>query len=370
MTPKQMVRGDKLILEYEKENQGRRRMPKVRLKDQRPDYEIDNDAISDRMREAVEECEDYGTTEIAQFCKVNRTLVYEWMRVGGSRPSIENMTKFCKAVGVDFEWIMFGVSDYQTFEPMQTADVVELNGFTANRRAYRTKVKGDSSQGDLITIFIPAVDFTELNDNLNKNDKFVEEILEEWNADESSRRGLSIMVYEEQLGTHGIPTFCSQVISRDYEPAFTQGTVLGFATDLVPQRGDFVMMVCKKTEWKHWRYHTGFFFPKDSRLAANNMAQHFYDNYECVVAINPTERNHDDLYLDYSKGDRYNLIAVATYQTSWLVTMLKEKFTSLPTRREDAWKNRARNFELENSRWPDTHPHPENSEPRDQGDER
>tara|TARA_R110000824_G_scaffold354575_2_gene541700 strand:- start:1516 stop:2556 length:1041 start_codon:yes stop_codon:yes gene_type:complete len=341
MTPTKRVQSARLIRGYQKDHPGDNEMAKPKLKDQRPDYEIDNEEIAHRMRQAVENCEEYGTTEIAQFCKVNRTLVYEWMRAGGSRPSVENMTKFCKAVGVDFEWILFGVEPDQFLEPIDTAELLEFKNIKAFRQKNKPDVKDPEESGGLVTVFIPNIEPDDIGQGEIKDVDDIEAQINSWITDPIGK-GMSITLMEDALDAIGIPRFCAQVIYPNFKPFHEQGTVLGFATDIVPSRGDFTMLAVKKNHWDFWRVVSGFFYPVDARLATNNMAADFYENHQCVMTSSMTEVRVDDVHVNTENGDEMKLIGVATFKSEWLTGMLKQKFTSLPQRRELAWNKRAR----------------------------
>jgi hypothetical protein len=255
---------------------------------------------------------------------------------------MDNLTAFCKATGADWEWIMFGVEADQFLEPMDTSDL----------KAFRQRVKKsegafplhytNEGQGDLVTVFIPNIEPDELTQRkITKVDE-VEKLVDEWVNDPTSRKGLSIPLFENELNTIGIPRFCAQVVSLEFGPGHNQGAMLGYATDIVPMRGDFTLVAVKKHNWEFCRFTTGFFFPVDSRLSINNMAADFYANHECVLRTSKSEVASDDIHINTKNGDEMKLIAVATYKTEWLSMMLKEKFTSLPGRRDEAWAKRAR----------------------------
>ena len=192
-------------------------MAKPKLKDQRPDYEIDNAAIADRMREAVEQCEDYGTTEIAQFCGVNRTLVYEWLRAAGSRPSVENMTKFCKAVGVDFEWIMFGVEDTRPFAHTRTEDenVVHFERPIVDAR-------GAPDAQSLVTSYIGIYELDEVQEKIKEDPSKFRDLVQGFKTAPKDRTSLAITLNPNKLHVPGIPKFAFQFLI-DGTP-FTRGT--------------------------------------------------------------------------------------------------------------------------------------------------
>ena len=317
---------------------GESEMSKLKLKDQRPDYVLDRNAMAERMREAVEQCEDYGTTEIAEFCGCDRSLVYEWCRVGGSRPGMDNLTAFCKATGADWEWLMFGVDDSDRGMPKASEDK------TVVQMERPLKLERTPEIESLVTRYIGIYELDEVQDLIKKDpDNFLKKV--KLFADTPQERtSLAITLNPNQIHSPGIPKFVFQFLAPG--TPYPQGTFIGYANDLAPIRGRFCIFAIKYEGSDKFTFSNGFYCPVNDRQISADIGLNFRSerNRGFVLKVLPDKDSDDDVYVlpdnfkNWEKDCR--LIGTATYRSEWLDTVSTYRHTGLIERLDRVYESR------------------------------
>ena len=316
-------------------------MANLKMKDQRPEYVIDRQAMADRIREAIENAPDEaGTNEIAQFCGVARSLVYEWQRTASISP--ENLEKLCSCTNVDFEWIMFGVTDEDSFQTRtEDTNVVELERPLKDNRI--------PDVDSLVTRYIGIYELDEVQDLIKNDPDDFHKIVHKFTKRPTDRTSIAIALNPNRIDTVGIPKFAFQFLITG--TAIPRGAYLGYANDVVPARGSFAMFAIKRTGQEDFSFANGFYYTVNDRQISSNMRQGFKakNSRGFVLKLDPDRDHAADVYLmpddfdDWSRDCR--LIGTATYMTQWLDHTQLNYHTGLTERLERIHEGRAFQFD-------------------------
>ena len=347
--------GQQMIARYRQNRtsqNGEFEMPKLKLKDQRPEYVLDREAMAERMREAVEQCEDYGTTEIAEFCGCDRSLVYEWCRVGGSRPGMDNLTAFCKATGADWEWLMFGVSEETSKVGTHTDDdnVVQLERII---EAYDTHPRTSS-----VLRYVGIYELDEIRDAISDDPKLWINHISSFAKQPSERTCLAITLNADKLHLPGIPSFILQYLIDG--PHFERGTFLGYATDIAPARGKFCTFAIKKRMTGHeqniytetgedprtFTIANGYYYPLHDRLLASTSMGDTYKqaNKGFVLQLDRDNPSPDDVVCVPDDFDDWlwdcRILGVVTWMCHWQDDVALKNHTGMWERLDKVYEGR------------------------------
>ena len=311
-------------------------MAKLKMKDQRPEYVIDRKEMAERIRWAIENApDDAGTNEIAQFCGVARSLVYEWQRSASISP--ENLAKLCSCTNVDFEWVMFGVEDERGL-PTASEDrtVVQMERPLKNQRTPEIE--------SLVTRYVGIYELDEVQDLIKDDpDNFLKKV--KLFADTPQERtSLAITLNPNQLHSPGIPKFVFQFLAPG--TPYPQGAFLGYANDLAPVRGRFCIFAIKYEGADKFTFSNGFYYPVNDRQISADIGNNFRSerNRGFVLKVLPDKDSDDDVYVlpeNFKNWDKdCRLIGTATYRSEWLDVQSTYRHTGLIERLDRVYESR------------------------------
>ena len=196
---------------------------KKNLSDFKDRFEVDNDAVANRVRVAAENSE-LAFGEIAELCGVGSRVVSNWAQTG--QISKERIPTFCHLTGVSVEWLLTGVDD-GVYSKDDTADK------TAFTRPLNLKA-GPSAETIMV---VPTVEPHDLAKDIGFDDsKLLPDCIKEWKLRPDEFPSFAIQVHDkDHVRT---PTFSMQMTASVY-PALPRGTILFFSHNILPSQGEF-----------------------------------------------------------------------------------------------------------------------------------
>ena len=272
---------------------------------------LDN-GMAERIKEIMEQ-QGVLDRDLARALDVADRTIYNWKTTGQvSRKLLPLLGHY---LGCSVEWLVTGKTT-EFLKPRPSDDnVVEFNreaGF-------------EGTNMPLIDRFLPAISTAEIGMGRDA----VRQIISEFSKNHGDRLGISVAFFNPNVP--GIPKFAQQIILPEFCEDMPLGTMVGFADDISPIPGDFIV------GRNNGKFVAGFFFPVGEHIASSNRADSYLnlDNFEvCRRKIKKTVM---DVQCSH---DTFELIGVCTYKAEWLSPSLLEEQTNLRSRMKTAFESR------------------------------
>ena len=216
-------------------------------------------------------------------------------------------------------------------------------------------VGGPQSQ---ITRECPIVDIVDLpkllppestkdDSMLSAGSYVMDSTLEGWIKNPQVLASMPVTIFDNTDAT-GLPTFAMQILSREYEPTVQFGALVAFATDILPDRGDFAVLA-RRVKGGFWTVGAGFFY-FNHRVAVSEPSSFFPavslsdQGFKCFLHRTSDKSSVDPFTIDCYR-DEWLTIGVGVYMTSWLNSHHRVTQTRLSKRLDRRFQSRSRIIE-------------------------
>ena len=211
------------------------------LSDQQKDdlQKVTKEPMGTRISEAMEKKKITISGLAKEFGVVSRTIS-DWKKIGGV--PTKNLPRLAKILGLSPGYLLTGYEDAPDHERTGSAEILQFER--------KLDEKPDAPKSS-VTRFVPIYEITELQEQVRIDPNVFTHNLETFAEQPGERSSIAIALNPDYLEMPGIPTF-SIPFTVDYFHGFQRGDVVGYAPDLVPARGKFVLIAYRpKTDQAH-----------------------------------------------------------------------------------------------------------------------
>ena len=184
---------------------------------------------------------------------------------------------------------------------------------------------------------------TKIHERRQVGAEVLDNLLSHWTKNPHVLSSLPVPIFNEE--SVGLPRFAIQILTGEHEPLLPLGSLVAFATDILPERGDFVILA-RKPKKRFWTVGVGY-FSLNNRVVPDNLAD-FYPRisssdmgYKVFLNRLPGEPSIDPFTVDCF-ADEWLTIGVGVYMMSWLTPHHRMNQTLLETRLDRRFKMRGR----------------------------
>ena len=296
---------------------GKDMAPKTKPTNIQSETEVNDEDVAERIRQALENV-DMTRREVAEAVGVAEKVIHAWARLG--QISKHNLPRFAEVTGTSLDYLLTGRSA-PTIYTQGSKDLSVLQ--------FSRDLSAGVAHSDSQTIRdCPMVDIVDLNKYLpdksvkNKKGPFseaVENIISEWTANPST--GTSIPVPILKAEASGLPVFGIQLLTEEHQPAIPFSSIILFATDVIPDRGDFCILA-RRQAGAGWTIGAGFFHI-NTRVALENPSAFLHQvseedlGYSVSLTRLPDTETLDPFSIDCFH-DEWLIIGVGVFTTRWL----------------------------------------------------
>ena len=269
----------------------------------------------------------------------------EAMKIAGISDT-ELAVRLGKSPKTIYNWRLTGNMDIDCLAALEDFLVVDVKYLLAGSQGFNTKVTVDHGQGiaefesqvNLSEQFGVAIEQRERLLPVFETENIVDltgsqarKRLEDWLENPSSATRIACSYTEriiqdsqdteklEESCTDGIgiPRFAIQIVVTDYDRGHIQyGDLVGFATDVVPLRKDFIVAAWQPKKQGEYLFVAGYFMPRGRRMSSANFAASYENLEHAVIRLDPLNENPDDTEINY-QADNFEIIGVATWKQQW-----------------------------------------------------
>ena len=295
--------------------------------------------LAERIKQLLIE-KDLPRKQIAADLKVTTQTINSWVSRGSiKREHCKALAKYCE---VTLDYLLTGAADLY-----QRGD----NPFVLE---WSRRVDVGGSPLKLTNRHCAVVDIVDLPEHLPEETTklpqgqlmgagVLNELLTHWTENPHVLSSLPVPIFDEE--SLGLPRFAIQITAREHEPSLPLGCLVAFATDILPERGDFVIMA-RRPKNGFWTVGAGY-FSLNTRVIPANLAE-FYPRisssdmgYKVFLNRLPGEPSIDPFTVDCF-ADEWLTVGVGVYLMSWLHPVSRMNQTLLETRLDRRFKMRSR----------------------------
>ena len=328
-------------------NGGKCMSQRAKPKITQPTLDVDDSAVADRIREALENV-DLTRREVADAVQVGEKVIHSWARLG--QISKHKLPRFAEVTGTTVDFLLTGRRPHgQVYERSKKENVVEFS------RTITDQDKGISKYSVRDIPMIEVVDLLSfmpeksVNGTDNTGLTILDGVMMDWAGDQSNFTSVPIALWET-TGL-GLPKFAIQLTTYNWAPIFNIGTMLAYAVDIIPTRGDFAM-IARRRKNDYWSIGTGFF--RFTQSEAWMPSERFLTQiskkdlgYKMELHSQPTgnpgnDAGSPDPFCIDCYHDEWLLIGVAVHHNNWLFPRMRLTQTRLGQRLEERISGRGR----------------------------
>ena len=206
--------------------------------------DVDDSAVAERVKISLEGC-DMTTREVADAVGVGEKVIYSWGRLG--QISKHKLPAFCQVTNVDIDWLLTGRTSGMTYERTANESIVEFR---------RSRGVGEPEFGVRDIPIVDTLDLYRLLPKKETSDNFADvgDIIKQWLDDPTERSSIPVPILDTENAL-AIPSYGLQVSTTEYSE-FNLGDIICMATDVFPDRDDFVCVAFRRAGI--WMMTAGF----------------------------------------------------------------------------------------------------------------
>ena len=287
--------------------------PRSRTRKIQPLTDVDDSAVADRIREALENV-DLSRREVAEAVDVGEKVIHSWARLG--QISKHKLPIFAEVTGTSVDFLLTGRSPNNIYTRTDDRNIVQFSRDTSEKSG-RSEVSIRDCPVIELPDLIPYLPEESVKGTTNPGMEILSDVFDAWAKSQSDYTSMPVPLFE--TAGFGLPRFGLQVIGRDHEPNFPMGSLLAFAVDLIPSRNDFCIMARRRRK-DVWAIGGGFF---NYNQAVTHMTRETFlnhmsamDGYGLELHANP-KGSRDPFIIDCFR-DEWLVLGIAVYQMNWL----------------------------------------------------
>ncbi len=294
-------------------NGGNRMSPRSRTRKIQPVTDVDDSAVADRIREALENV-DLSRREVAEAVDVGEKVIHSWARLG--QISKHKLPIFAEVTGTSVDFLLTGRAPNNIYTRTDDRNVVQFSrGMSAESGRAEVSIR-DCPVIELPDL-IPYLPEESVKGSTNPGMEILDDIFDGWSRNQSDYTSMPVPLLE--TSGFGLPKFGLQVIGRDHEPTLRLGDLLAFAVDLLPGRNDFCIMARRRKK-DVWAIGAGFF---NYNQAVTHITREIFLNHMSktdgyVLELHANENGSRDPFIIDCLRDEWLVLGVAVYQMNWL----------------------------------------------------
>jgi transcriptional regulator with XRE-family HTH domain len=310
---------------------GEHMAPKTKSTSIQSETEVNDDDVAERIRQALENV-DMTRREVADAVGVAEKVIHSWARLG--QISKHNLPRFAEVTQTSVDYLLTGRSAPTIYtQKGSDSSIIQFS------RDLSTGVVDSDSQ---TLRDCPVVDIVDLKNHLPENEakkikglfpEMVATVVSDWTANPSIGTSLPVPILNSDAV--GLPVFGTQILTEEHQPEINLSSIVAFATDVVPDRGDFCILARRQAE-AGWTIGAGFFqinmrvVPGDPGAFLHQISQKDL-GYSVSLTRLPDVETRDPFVIDCF-NDEWMIIGVGVYTARWLGKVHRMEQTLLNAR--------------------------------------